>query len=131
MKDAFSLPRVQDCLDTLRGSTLFNAFDPTSCYHQIPVKREDVTKTAFVTNYALFEFLTMPFGVCNGPKTCQRLMELVLNGLQWHFCLIYLDDVIVFSDNSNDHMKRLETVLDRIYKTGLMFKPEKCQLLRR
>ena len=70
----------------------------------------------------------MPFGVCNGPKTCQRLMELVLNGLQWQSCLIYLDDAVVFSDNYNDHMKRLETVLD---KAGLKLKLEQCQLLRK
>jgi hypothetical protein len=68
-------------LDTVRGSTLFSTFDLTNGYHQIPVKREDVPKTAFVTRYGLFEFLAMPFGVCNGPKTCQRLMEMVLNGL--------------------------------------------------
>ena len=73
----------------------------------------------------------MPFGACNGPTICQRLMELVLNGLQWQSCLIYLDDVIVFSDNFNDHMKRLETVLDRMSKAGLKLKPEKCQLLRK
>jgi hypothetical protein len=131
VKDDFPLPRIQDCLDTVRGSTLFSTFDLTSGYHQIPVKREDVPKTAFVTRYGLFEFLAMPFGVCNGPKTCQRLMEMVLNGLQWQSCLIYLDDVIVFSDNFNDHMKRLETVLDRMSKAGLKFKPEKCQLLRK
>jgi hypothetical protein len=82
-------------LDTVRGSTLFSIFDLTRGYHQIPVRREDVPKTAFVTKYGLFEFLAMPFGACNGPKTCQRLMELVLNGLQWQSCLIYLDDVIV------------------------------------
>ena len=131
VKDAFILPRIQDCLDTVRGSTLFSIFDLTSGYHQIPVKREDVPKTAFVTKYGLFEFLAMPFGACNGPKTCQRLMELVLNGLQWQSCLIYLHDVIVFSDNFNDHMKRLETVLDRMSKAGLKLKPEKCQLSRK
>jgi hypothetical protein len=89
VKDAFPLPRIQDCLDTVRGSTLFSTFDLTNGYHQIPVKREDVPKTAFVTRYGLFEFLAMPFGVCNGPKTCQRPMEMVLNGLQWQSCLIY------------------------------------------
>ena len=68
VKDFFPLPRIQDCLDTVRGSTLFSTFDLTSGYHQIPVKREDVPKTAFVTRYGLFEFLAMPFGVCNEPK---------------------------------------------------------------
>ena len=73
VKDAFILPRIQDCLNTVRGSTLFSIFDLTSGYHQIPVKREDVPKTAFVTKYGLFEFLAMPFGACNGPKICHGI----------------------------------------------------------
>ena len=68
VKDAFPLPRIQDCLDTVRGSTLFSTFDLTSRFHQIPVKPSDTPKTAFVTKYGLYGFLTMPFGVCNGPK---------------------------------------------------------------
>ena len=131
VKDAFPLPRIQDCLDTVRCSTLFSTFDLTSGFHQIPVKPADTPKTAFVTKYGLYEFLTMPFGVCNGPQTCQRLMELVLSGLQWQICLIYLDDIIVFSENFEDHLKRLDLVLSRISKAGLKLKPEKCQLLKR
>ena len=95
INDAFPLPRIQDCLDTVAGATLFSTFDLTSDYHQIPVRSVNIHKTAFVTKYGLFEFQTMQFGVCNGPPTCQRLMELVLNGLQWQICLIYLDDIIV------------------------------------
>lgn len=81
-KDAFSVPRISDCLDAVTVATLFSTFDLTSGYHQIPVKYEDTPTTAFLTKYGLFEFTTMPFGVCNAPATCQRLMELVLNGLQ-------------------------------------------------
>ena len=130
VNDAFPLPRIQDCLDTVSGSTLFSTFDLTSGYHQIPVKTDDIPKTPFCTKYGLFEIKTMPFGVCNGPPTCQRLMELVLHGLQWQICLIYLDDIIVFSKNFPDHLKRLEMVLDRVSKAGLKLKPEKCQLFK-
>ena len=70
------------CLDAVTGATLFSTFELTSGYHQIPVKQEGTLQTAFVTKYGLFEFTTMPFGVCNGPATSQRLVELVLNGLQ-------------------------------------------------
>jgi len=129
-KDAFPLPRISDCLDAVTGATLFSTFDLTSGYHQIPVKQEDTPKTAFVTKYGLFEFTTMPFGVCNGPATCQRLMELVLNGLQWQICLIYLDDIIVFGNNFEDHIARLDLVLERMSAAGLKMKPEKCQLLK-
>ena len=112
--DSFPIPRIQDCLNTLSGSTIFSTFDLISGFNQIPVKKEDIPKTAFVTKYGLFEYKTLPFGLCNGPSTCQRLMELVLNGLQWQTCLIYLDDIIVFSPSFDQHIERLEEVLFRI-----------------
>jgi len=129
-KDAFPLPRIQDCLDTVAGATLFSTFDLTSGFHQIPVKVEDIPKTAFVSKYGLFEYVTVPFGVCNGPPTCQRLMELILSGLQWQICLIYLDDVIVFGSTFNEHIERLELVLQRISDAGLKLKPEKCKIFK-
>ncbi|XP_071144097.1 uncharacterized protein [Mytilus edulis] len=128
--DSFPIPRIQDCLDAVGGATLMSTFDLTSGYHQIPMKKDDISKTAFVTKYGLYEFKTMPFGVCNGPATCQRLMELVLHGLQWQICLIYLDDIIVFSNGFEEHMSRLDTVLNRILESGLKLKPEKCELLK-
>ena len=130
VKDAFPLPRIQDCLDTVAGATLFSTFNLTSSYHQIPVRGQDIPKTAFVTKHGLLEFCTMPFGLCGGPPTCQRLMELVLIDLQWQICLIYLDDIICFSNNFEDHMERLDTVLQRISAAGLKLKPEKCELLK-
>ena len=78
VKDAFPLPRIQDCLDAVTGSTHFTTFDLTLGYLQIPVKEEDRPKTAFVTKYGLYQFTTMPFGLTNAPATCERLMELVL-----------------------------------------------------
>ncbi|CAC5410305.1 Retrovirus-related Pol polyprotein from transposon opus,Retrovirus-related Pol polyprotein from transposon 17.6 [Mytilus coruscus] len=128
--DAYPLPRIQDCLDAVSGANLFSVFDLISGFHQIPVKLEDRPKTAFTTKYGLYEFKTMPFGVCNGPATCQRFMELVLNGLKWQICVIYLDDIIVFGKNFEQHMERLDIILDRISKAGLKLKPEKCDLLQ-
>ena len=130
VKDAFPLPRVTDCLDSLAESVMFSTFDITTAYHQVPVKNEDIPKTAFVTKYGLFEYLTMPFGLCNAPGTFQRLMEVVLNGLQWTSCLIYLDDVIVFGRSFDEHMSRLQDVLDRIKCSGLKLSPKKCRLLQ-
>ena len=128
--DAFPLPRVQDCLDSVAGSVYFSTFDLTSGYHQIPVQEEDIPKTAFVTKYGLYEFTAMPFGLTNAPATFQRVMELALQGLQWSTCLIYLDDIIVFSPSFDSHISRVHEVLQRIEQANLKLKPEKCHLFQ-
>ena len=69
----------------------------------------------------------MPFGLCNAPSTFQRLMAFVLTGLQWSICLIYLDDVIIFSTNFDDHLRRMEEVFGRLREAGLKLKPQKCR----
>ena len=127
-KDAWPIPRTQDCLDALEGSILFSTLDITSAYNQIPVREEDIPKTAFVTRYGLYEFTTMPFSLTGAPKTFQRLMEIALSGLQWSACLIYLDDVIIFSRTFDEHLERVRLVLDRIAAAGLKLKPRKCHL---
>jgi transposase InsO family protein len=129
-KDAFPLPRAQDCFDTVAGATLFSSMDITSAYNQIPIRVQDIPKTAFVTKHGLFEFTTMPFGLCNAPATFQRVMELALAGLQWKTCLVYLDDVLVFSTTFEEHIQRLADVLDRIRLANLKLKPAKCNFLQ-
>ena len=128
--DGFPLPRTQDCLDAMAGSVLFSTFDLTSGYHQIPVKQEDVPKTAFCTKYGLYEFTSLPFGLHTAAATCQRIMELAMQGLQWVTCLIYMDDCIVFSKTFDDHVDRVSEVLARIQGANLKLKPEKCHLLQ-
>ena len=130
LKDAYPIKSVQDNLDAMAGAALFSTFDLTSRYHQIPVSPLDIPKTAFSTKYGFYELRTMPFGVCNGAATWQILMELVLQRLQRQICLIYLDDVIVYSKNFEEHVQRLDLVLERIVEAGLKLKPEKCEMLR-
>ena len=126
--DAFPLPRVQDCLDAVSGSSLLSTFDLISRYHQIPMNKTDIPKTVFVTKYCLYEFLTMPFGLMNAGARFQRLMEVASQGLQWQSCLVYLDGVIIFLVDFPQHIERIKQVLSRIQDAGLKIKPEKCHL---
>ena len=73
----------------------------------------------------------MPFGLTNAPATFQRLMERVLAGLQWQVCLVYIDDIIIFSRTIDEHVERIQEVFDRLKKAGLKLKPEKCRLFRK
>ena len=93
--------------------------------------KSDIAKTAFVSaRRGLFEFVTAPFGLCNMPATFQRVMELALRGIQWSTCLIYLVDVIVFGSSYDEHIARLDTILQRLSKAKFKLKPEKCHLLQ-
>ena len=130
-KDAYPLPLIQDCLDSVAGAKFFSTFDLTSGYHQVPVRKEDIHKTAFCTKYGLFEFNVMPFGVTNGPATFQRVMELALQGLNWLTCLIYLDDVIVHAETFEEHVERVREFLWRMIEANLKLRPNKCQLLKK
>ena len=123
---AYPIPHTQDCLDAVAEATLFLMMDITAAYHQIPVAKEDIAKTAFITKYGLHEFKTMLFGLKTAPQTYQRLMELALSGLQWTACLIYLNDVIVYGKTFDEHLQRLSMVLQQFCQAGLKLKPSKC-----
>lgn len=104
--------------------------DLTSGYFQVPLRPEDVPKSAFVCKYGQYEMLRLPFGLNSACATFQRLTELALQGLQWTTCLVYIDDVIVHAPSFNVHMHRLIEVLQRLSDAGLKLKPEKCRLLQ-
>lgn len=125
-RDVYPLPRIDDALDRLRNARYFSSLDLKSGYWQIEVDERDREKTAFVTPDGLFEFKVLPFGLCSAPATFQRMMDTVLAGLKWQSCLVYLDDVVVFSASFEEHLYRLRLVLGAISSAGLTIKPEKC-----
>ena len=90
------------------------------------MQEADRPKTAFGTTEGLFQFRVMPFGLSNAPATFQRLMDLVLAGLQWSECLVYLDDIIVLGRSFEEHLKNLQSVLQRLRQAGLRLKLSKC-----
>ena len=131
VKDAYPLPRIDEFLDQLAGSKWFSCLDLSAGYWQVEVEPEDRQKAAFITRHDLFEFNVMPFGLCNAPATFERLMELVLSGLHWHICVIYLDDIIIFGKTFSEMIKNLDMVLERFAQAGLKLKSQKCQLFKK
>ena len=130
-KDAYPLPRIDDTLDTLGNSKWFSTLDLISGYWQVQVDPRDREKTAFSTPDGHFEFKVLPFGLCNAPATFQRLMDLVLSGLQWSRCLVYLDDVIIVGKDFAEHLQNLQAVFRRLQSAGLKLQPAKCAFLRK
>ena len=125
-KDSYPLPLISESLEALSGTQYFSTMDLMSGYWQVELDPQAREKTAFTTHAGLYEFITMPFGLCNAPSTFQRLMECVLRGLTWQIALIYLDDVLVYSCTFEEHLKHLRLVFDRFRGAGLKLKPNKC-----
>ena len=131
VKDAYPLPSIQACLDSLAEATTYSTLDLQSGYWQITVREEDRCKTAFAASSGgLFEYVTMPMGLCNGPSTFERAMELILSGLQWRTLLVYLDDIIIFATSAQEMMLRMDEVFSRLSQAGLKLKADKCHLFQ-
>ena len=127
---AHPLPRVDDALDSLAGARWYTTLDMATGYWQVGIAPEDREKTAFSTGRGLHQFRVMAMGLKNAGGTFQRLMELVLAGLDTQTCLVYLDDIILFSRTEDEHLKTLRDVFERIRGAGLKLKPQKCHIAR-
>jgi len=132
IKDSYALPRIEELLDCLGGNGYFSVLDMKSGYHQVEVEEQHKQRTAFTVGpLGFFEYNRMPFGLSNAPATYQRLMERCLDGLHLKICLIYLDDLIIFSKTYEEHVNRLEQVFRRLQECGLKLAPKKCKLFKR
>ena len=125
--DRYRPPRIDVLLDGLAGCQIFSTLDLRSGFYQIPVHPESVKKTAFITPFGQYEFLRMPFGLKNAPAVFQRMMDTVLEDLLGDFCLVYLDDVIVYSKTLEEHEHHLKEVLKRFKTANLTVKLSKCK----
>ena len=110
------------------ATSVYTALDLPQGYHQIRVKEDDIYKTAFKTQYGLFEFLVMPFGLSPAPSTFQRLMNHVLKPAQNTFILVYLDVVLIFSKTLEEHLKHLDIVLALLAENHLTPRLSKCHI---
>lgn len=131
VNDKYPLPNITDLLDKLGKSSYFSTLDLASGYHQIEIEEQDRQKTAFSTQYGHFEFLRMPFGLKTAPATFQRTIDNVLRGLQGLHCMVYLDDIIVFSSSLEEHLQKLRAIFDRLRVTNFKVQLDKTEFLRK
>ena len=117
---------MDQALDQLGGAQYFSVIDMSRGYFQVPLSKKDRHKTAFTANGKLWQWKVMCLGLCNAPSTFTRLMDLVLHGLTYVYCLVYLDDTIVYSKTFDEHLSHLEEIFSRLIKAGLKLNPDKC-----
>ena len=128
VKDSYPLPRMDDCLDSLGEANVFSTLDCNAGYWQIPIAPEDRHKTTFTCHCGTYQCKRLPFGLCNAPATFQRAMDMILAGVRWQICLVYLDDIIVFSRSPEEHIGHLGQVFKLLADAGVSLKASKCHL---
>ena len=131
VKDSHLLPRICETLESFTRAAHYSTFDMNSGFWQVPMDEESKQYTAFTLgSMGLYECESMPFRLCNAPPTFQRLMQNCLGELNLTYCLIYLDDVIVFSEMPKEHLQRMRVVFDHLREHGLKLKRSKCDAFK-
>ncbi len=126
-KNRYPLPLIKETLDRLSKAKIFSKLDIMAAFNKLRIKEGEEWKTAFRTRYGLFEYLIMPFGLCNAPASFQHYIN---NALQEHldvFCTAYIDDILVYSENLKEHKAHMKMVLEALRKAGLQVDIFKCE----
>jgi len=126
-KDRHPLPLIREALDRLWGPKYFTKLDIKDAYHNIRIREGDKWKTTFSTKLGTYEYLVMPFGLCNAPAAFQRWINEVLMEDIDMSCIVYLDDILIYSNTLQQHQKDVTIILEAIRKSGMKVKPSKCE----
>ncbi|GJU48206.1 putative reverse transcriptase domain-containing protein [Tanacetum coccineum] len=128
IKNRYPLPRIDDLFDQLQGSSVYSKIDLRSGYHQLRVRDEDIPKTAFRTRYGHYEFQVMPFGLTNAPAVFMDLMNRVCKPYLDKFVIVFIDDILIYSHNKEEHANHLRIILELLKKEKLYAKFSKCDI---
>ena len=131
VKSSYPLPRMDELFDRLQGAKYFSKLDLRTGFHQIRIVPEDTHKTAFRTSRGLFEYLVLAMGLCNAPGTFMQLMNDTFADVLNKFVLVFLDDILIYSDTLEEHQRHVELVLQRLRREKLYAKRSKCALFQR
>ncbi|GJY90399.1 putative nucleotidyltransferase, ribonuclease H [Tanacetum coccineum] len=126
IKNRYPLPRIDDLFDQLQGSSVYSKIDLRSGYHQLRIREEDIPITAFRTRYGHYEFQVMPFGLTNAPAVFMDLMNRVCKPYLDKFVIVFIDDILIYSKNKEEHGKHLKTILNLLRSEKLYAKFSKC-----
>ena len=127
VNNKYSLPRIDDLFDQFKGASVFSMIYLRSRYHQLRIKEADVHKTTFKMQYGHYEFLVMSFGLTNAPTTFMDLMNLVFRPYVDRFVVVFIDDILVYSKDQEDHDTHLQVVLETLRKEQLYEKLSKSE----
>src|SRR3954471_14124421 len=127
IKNKYPLPMINDLFDQLEGASVFSKIDLRSGYHQLKIREQDIPKTAFTTRYGLYEYTVMSFGLTNAPAYFMSMMNKVFMEFLDKFVVVFIDDILIYSKNEEEHKEHLRLVLEKLREHQLYAKFSKCE----
>ena len=121
---------MDESIDSLGEASFFTTLDANAGYNQVRLAKKDRHKSAFVCHEGLYQYIRMPFGMTNAPATFQRTLDIVLSRYKWKTCLVYIDDIIIFSRNGEEHLEHVEEILRTLREAGVSLKIAKCEFFK-
>ena len=128
--DRYPIPEISDILIQLGNKKWFSVIDLKSGFHQIPLRQQDIEKTAFSVNNGKYEFTRLPFGLKNAPAIFQRTLDDILRQHIGKICFVYVDDILIFSETEEEHLKNVETIFQTLQNANMKVQLDKSEFLK-